>query len=224
MKKLIGLLSVFFIVGGYVLADDLANVSLNFCATSENTVQYQVDPGAETGICYTLSNGAKKPITIKLSFVDGTYTNDQWQNKACLSDADVENFGKYVTDYDQTIVLKPGETIQKDALVRYPEGMDGLYHGCIVYSVIEKAKDETSTAAASFSILMRRAKFIDMIVGNPENAREKGIILEEFTDEDGENISHNPKIRIYKDVSDNKYVMQIKVKNISPVEQDVVIT
>ncbi len=102
--------------------------------------------------------------------------------------------------------------------------MDGLYHGCIVYSVVENQEAEASTAGASFSILMRRAKFIDVIVGNPENAKERGIILEEFTDADGENVSHNPKIRIYKDDSDNTYVMQIKVKNISPVEQDVVIT
>lgn len=183
-----------------------------------------MDPGTETGICYTLSNASKKSVTIKLSFIDGTFTNDQRQNKACLSDADVENFGKYVTDYDQLVTLKAGETIKKEATLKYPEGMDGLYHGCVVYSVVEKTKGEASTAAASFSILMRRAKFIDVIVGNPENAKERGIILEEFTDADWENISHNPKIRIYKDTADNTYVMQIKVKNISPVEQDVVMT
>lgn len=163
-------------------------------------------------------------MTIKLSFVDGTYTNDQRQNKACLSDADIENFGKYVTDYEQIVTLKAGETIKKEAKLRYPEGMDGLYHGCVVYSVVESQEAEASTAATSFSILMRRAKFIDVIVGNPENAKERGIILEEFTDADGENISRNRKIRIYKDNSDNTYVMQIKVKNVSPVEQDVVIT
>ncbi len=224
MKKLIGLLSVLFIAGGCAFADDLANVSLNYCTASDNVLQYQIDPGAETWICYTLSNASKKPVTIKLSFVDGTYTNDQRQNKACLSDADIENFGKYVTDYEQIVTLKAGETIKKEAKLRYPEGMDGLYHGCVVYSVVESQEAEASTAATSFSILMRRAKFIDVIVGNPENAKERGIILEEFTDADGENISRNRKIRIYKDNSDNTYVMQIKVKNVSPVEQDVVIT
>lgn len=101
--------------------------------------------------------------------------------------------------------------------------MDGLYHGCVVYSVVETAKDTTSTAT-SFSILMRRAKFIDVIVGNPSNAQEKGIVLEDFTDIDGVNISHNPKIRIYKDDSDNSYGIQIKVHNVSRIEQDVIIT
>jgi hypothetical protein len=75
-----------------VRADDLANMSLDYCTTSEDTLQYQVTPGVETGICYTLSNGSKTPVTVKLSFIDGTFTNDQWQNKACLSDADTENF------------------------------------------------------------------------------------------------------------------------------------
>jgi len=73
-------------------ADDLGNLSLNYCDTSENTLQYQIDPGVETGICYTISNGAKTPVTVKVSFIDGTFTNDQRQNKACLSDTDVENF------------------------------------------------------------------------------------------------------------------------------------
>ena len=224
MKKLIGLFAVVVTVWWFALADDLANVSLNYCDTPENTLQYQIDPGVETGICYNLSNASSKPVTIKLSFIDGTFTNDQWQNKACLSDADIENFWKYVTEYDQLVTLKAGETIKKEATLLYPKDMDGLYHGCVVYSVVEKSSDEVSTATASFSILMRRAKFIDVIVGNPANAQEKWIILDTFTDADGINLSHNPKIRIYKDDADNMYNIQIKVKNVSAVEQDVVIT
>jgi hypothetical protein len=173
MKKLIGLLSVLLVTGSCVFADDLANVSLEYCDTPEKTLQYQMDPGTETGICYTLSNASKKSVTIKLSFIDGTFTNDQRQNKACLSDADVENFGKYVTDYDQLVTLKAGETIKKEATLSYPEGMDGLYHGCVIYSVIEKTKDGAETTSSSFSILIRKAKFIDVIVGDPENAKER---------------------------------------------------
>jgi len=223
MKKFLRILPLIFVVIGQTHADDLANVSLNYCDTPESTLQYQIDPTVETGICYTLSNASKNPVTIKLSFIDGTFTNDQRQNKACLSDADVENFWQYVTEYDQLITLKAGETIKKEAKLLYPKDMDGLYHGCVVYSVVEEVKDAT-TNATSFSILMRRAKFIDVIVGNPANAKEKWIVLEDFTDADWINLSHNPKIRIYKDDSDNTYVIQIKVKNISPVEQDVVMT
>jgi len=102
-------------------------------------------------------------------------------------------------------------------------GMDGLYHGCVVYSVVQATQGAASTNT-SFSILMRRAKFIDVIVGNPANAQTKGIILDTFTAADGANLSHNPIIRIYKDDADGKYIIQLKVKNVSPVEQDVVIT
>lgn len=224
MKKFLLLLPLVIVFFSRTRADDLANVSLSYCDTAENTLQYQIDPGSETGICYNLSNASKTPVTVKLSFIDGTFTNDQRQNKACLSDADVENFWKYVTSYDQLVTLKAGETIKKEAKLLYPTGMDGLYHGCIVYSVVEAPKDASAGEATSFTILMRRAKFIDVIVGDPANAQEKGIILEDFTTADGINLSHNSKIRIYKDDADGSYNIQLKVKNISPVEQDVVAT
>jgi hypothetical protein len=92
MKKLLRLLPLVFAFIGQTHADDLANVTLNYCDTPENTLQYQIDPGVETGICYTLSNGGKTSVTVKLSFIDGTFTNDQRQNKACLSDIDTINF------------------------------------------------------------------------------------------------------------------------------------
>lgn len=223
MKKFLRILPIVAAFVWQVYADDLSNVSLTYCDTTENALQYQLVPGVETGICYNLSNGSTSPVTVKLSFIDGTFTNDQWQNKACLSDVDTENFWQYVTGYDQIVTLKPGETIKKEAKLLYPIGMDGLYHGCVVYSVLETTKDTTSTAT-SFSILMRKAKFIDVIVGDPSDTQEKGIVLDRFTDADGINISHNPKIRIYKDDADNSYLVQLKVRNISRVEQDVIIT
>jgi len=221
MKKLLGVFFIIFSVWWFVLADDLAYVSVEYCNTPDNVLQYQIDPLAETGICYTLSNGSKVPVTIKLSFVDGIFTNDQRQNKACLSETDTENFWKYVTEYDELVSLNPWETIKKEAKLMYPKDMDGLYYGCLVYSVVEQKEVGVGT---SFSILMRKAKFIDVIVGDPLNAKERGIVLEEFTHEDGENISHNPKIRVYQDSSDGKYIMQIKVKNISRTQQNIMIT
>ena len=128
-----------------------------------------------------------------------------------------------MTGYDALVTLQPGETLKKDAILAYPAGMDGLYHGCIVYSVVQATKDTQSTNT-SFSILMRRAKFIDVVVGNPQNAKERGIALDNFTADEGVNLSLNPKIRIYKDDTDGKYVIQVKVKNVSTVEQNVIIT
>lgn len=223
MKKFLVLFSFVCLVGGFAAADDLAYVSLEYCDAPENLLQIQVDPGQQTGICYTLSNGSQKPVTIKLSFLDGTFTNDQRQNKACLSDKDVENFWRYITDYDQLITLQPWEALRKEATLMYPKGMDGLYYGCVVYSVVEE-NAASEWMGTSFSILMRKAKFVDVIVGDPANAKERWIALEDFTAIDGENLSRNPRIRLYKDNADGKYVMQIKVKNVSRTQQDVMMT
>lgn len=221
MKKLLGLLSLVFIIWGFTIADDLSYISLDYCDTPEKILELQTEPGIETGICYRLSNMSRSEVTVKLSFVDGTFTNDQRQNKACLSDKDIENFGQYITDYDQFIKLKPGEKVEKYAKLLYPEWMDWLYYGCAVYSILEETQSEETW---NFSILMRRAKFIDVIVGDPKNAQDAGIVFEKFTKEDWKNLSRNPKIRLYKDSSDGKYIIQLKVKNISKVQQDVVIT
>lgn len=223
MKKFLRIFPIMLTFMWYVYAADLTNISLDYCTTSENTLQYQVTPGVETGICYNLSNSSKTPVTVKLSFIDGTFTNDQRQNKACLSDADRENFWQYVTGYDQLITLKAGETIKKEAKLLYPMGMDGYYHWCVVYSIVE-VDQGSQWATTNFSILMRRAKFIDIIVGNPESAKNKGIILEEFTDGEWENLSNNRKVRIYKDKADEKYIIQVKVHNLSSIDQNIIIT
>ena len=92
MKRFLRIFPIVLAFIGQVHADDLSNVSLTYCDTTENALHYQIAPGVETGICYNLSNGSTDPVTVKVSFIDGTFTNDQRQNKACLSDADVENF------------------------------------------------------------------------------------------------------------------------------------
>jgi len=92
MKKILWILPIVLLFGFANAQTDLAYVSLDYCDAPENLLSLQVDPGTETGVCYTLANGTNRELTIKLSFVDGTFTNDQRQNKACLSDKDTENF------------------------------------------------------------------------------------------------------------------------------------
>jgi len=200
-------------------ADNETNVSLDFCATTANALTYHIDGGVETGICYVFSNHSNSPVTVKMWFVDGTFTNDQQQNKACLSDTAGEKFWKYVTNYDQVLTIKAGETIKKTAKLLYATGMNWLYRGCIVYSVVEENR-----VISGFSIIMRKARFIDIFLGKPRIMQGPWIALADFTSAEGENISPDPKVRIYKDSADNTYVVQIKVKNISSGEQEVVIT
>ncbi len=219
MKNILRILPLMVLCLWWVYADKEINVSLDFCGTSANALTYHIDAGVETGICYVFSNHSNSPVTIKIWFVDGTFTNDQQQNKACLSDTAGEKFWKYVTNYDQLLTIKAGETIKKEAKLLYATGMNGLYHGCIVYSVVEENR-----IISGFSIIMRKARFIDVVVGKPKIIQGPWIALAEFTSVDGENISNDHKIRIYKDSTDNTYVVQIKVKNISSGDQEVVIT
>ena len=169
MRKLFLIIPCLLAFFWWTYAGDLFNVSLDFCDTTENTLQYHVDPGVEKIICYRLSNDAQNQVTVKLAFVDGTYTSDQLHNKACLTDMDTESFWRYVTEYEQLVTLQPGETIQKQATLLYPQSMDGIYHGCITYAIVE---DTTQLPNTNMAVVMRTAKFIDVTVGTPSDIEE----------------------------------------------------
>lgn len=68
---------------------------------------------------------------------------------------------------------------------------------------------------------MRKAKFIDVLVGHPENLTG-GIA---FKDAHGAaTLSPNSKIRIYQDSNDNKYVIELTIQNVGSIEENVAIT
>lgn len=228
----------------FVLADALGDVDISFCnntpitdwsgnvitwniqswvVVSWNVMSYKIWVAQEWNICYVISNKSQKDTSFKISFVDWTFTNDQWQNKACLSDSDVKYFGQYVTWYENILTVSWLQTIQKTAKFNYPIGSDGIYHGCLVYSVIDTSA-QSSGAQTNFAILMRRAKFIDVLVWNHMSAYDNAIQLVEFSPLSWENLSSNPKIRIYIDQSDGKYVIQFQLKNVSNMDQDVSVT
>ncbi len=220
MKRLVRIAMIAFTLLWTAKANDLAYISLDFCDNS-SVLTYHLQGGQETGLCYKVTNSSAMPVKIKLGFIDGTFTNDQQQNKACLGDTDVGNFWKYVTGYAHELTISAGQTIQQEAKLMYEPGMEGLYHGCIVYTIV----DDTTPSRSGLTIIMRSARFIDVLVGNPKNDFHWAwIVLEGFTASDGENLSKDPKIRVYKDSADERYVVEIKIKNISSVDQEVIIT
>lgn len=148
---------------GWARAQSLFDVSLDYCDGAGNTLALQVDAGVPKHICYTLANHATAPITLAISFVDGVYTNDTLHNKACLSANDTQQFGKYVSDYDAQIIIQPGESIQKQAVLQYPLDSKWVYNGCIVYTVLQEPV-QTLVSDQYINILMRKAKFIDVTV------------------------------------------------------------
>jgi hypothetical protein len=104
-----------------VHADDLKNISFDYCDTTGNILQYTLDPSTETGICYILSNNSDQEVAMKINFIDGTFTNDQRQNRACLDENAKQDFGQYVSAYNELITLTGGESTTQTAKLLYPQ-------------------------------------------------------------------------------------------------------
>jgi hypothetical protein len=132
-----------------------------------------------------------------------------------------ENFGQYVGEYEQLITLSWWETKSQTAKLFYPQWTDGQYYGCVTYSVIDAPIDGAEWENSNFSILMRKAKFIDVLVGHPEKITW-GITLK--GSHGAANLSPNTNFRIYQDPTDNKYVIELIIQNEWWVAEDIVVT
>lgn len=199
-------------------ADNLQNIFLDYCNTDAKTLSYTIDTNVETGICYTVSNNSSQETTVKVNFIDGTFTNDKEAAQACWDEGRKEMFGQYVTGYQSLVTLWSGESKKQMAKLRYPQGKDGQYYGCVTYSI-----ENTGGWDQNFSILIRKAKFINVLVGHPESLTWV-IALDEKPRDGYTNLSSNPRLKIYQDPTDNKYMVDLTVKNVWPVEEDIVIT
>ncbi len=56
-----------------------------------------------------------------VGFVDGTVTNDQRKNKACMQQGEDKNFGQYVTGYTGTFTVPAKNLTYQHATVQLPE-------------------------------------------------------------------------------------------------------
>ena len=119
--------------------------------------------------------------------------------------------------------MKAGESFTWIAIVKYPTDTNGIFHWCLAYSLLAP-KTDSQWGGTSVTIQMRRAKFIDLLVGDLDAMGKNGIILDEFTIEDGENLSKNSKVRIYQDPLDDKYVVALRLKNMWSFDENVVVT
>jgi len=235
MRYLIGFLVIgFWLYGQTIYADSLRDIQLTFCDTTEissdyvvaetgNLILYTLDTDQVSDICYTLSNTSNKDLFVAVSFIDGTFTNDEWRNKACLSDADTKYFGQYVTGYDTLIALSGWTTQTYNAQIMYPAWSDGIYQGCLIYALVDDVVDSDDIDTTNFTILMRRAKFIDVLVWDYASWSHH-IAFVPVDPLVWEDLSSNPNLRIYRDPSDGKYIVQFTLENVWSLTQSVFIT
>jgi hypothetical protein len=83
-------------VDGNVLSEanaDLAQIEIDFCDTpGEKLIGYTMAQGSHQDICLKASNLSDKAIEATIAFVDGSLTNDQRKNKACMQEGEDKKF------------------------------------------------------------------------------------------------------------------------------------
>lgn len=140
---------------------DLSQIELDFCdRPGEKSIEYTLSPNWKQDICINAINWSERDIEVTIEFVDGTLTNDERQNKACMNAGQNENFGQYVGWYTSSFIIPANDLVIKHAKLQLPQQSSWTINGCLVYYT----KSVEASSDGSFSILMRKAKFIDINV------------------------------------------------------------
>ena len=141
----------------------VGNIEVDFCNKPwEKAISYTLAPWEIQKICYVLSNYSYQDLDVHVGFVDGTVTNDQWKNKACKQQWEVLDFGQYVTGYQEVVHVPSSWEVQYFASLQFPIGFTGVHNWCLVYYLGEVG----AWWGMNFTVLMRRAKFIDVNIQN----------------------------------------------------------
>jgi len=137
------------------------NIEINFCESFSKTKEYMLTAGKPTDICFEAENISDKDILVSLDFVDGTFTNDQRKNRACMDNNQKEKFGQYVFWTEKTFTLPAKGRKIITGKILYPSSTTwSKLLGCMVYYT----KWVSAGEDLDFSILVRRAKFIDLTI------------------------------------------------------------
>lgn len=138
---------------------DLSQIEIDFCdKPGEKSIEYTVAPGWKQDICFKASNASAQDIEVTIGFVDGTVTNDQRKNKACMQQWENEKFWKYVSGYTETFTVPANNISYQHATLQLPKATKWLVNGCLVYYT----KGVEMWGQMNFTVLMRKAKFIDI--------------------------------------------------------------
>lgn len=140
---------------------DVGNVELDFCDKPwEKTVAYTLQPAENKKLCYVMSNYSDQDLDVHVWFVDGDITNDQWKNKACKQQWEIKDFAQYVTGYQNVVHIPAHGELQYFASLQLPKQFTGVHNWCLVYYL----GGVEMWWKVNFTVLMRRAKFIDVTI------------------------------------------------------------
>ncbi|MFA5747893.1 MAG: hypothetical protein WC872_02145 [Candidatus Absconditabacterales bacterium] len=197
----------------------LGDVTLMFCNDNQITkdLSFMTDGGKNTPLCMQFQNKSEEDLAVTVGFVDGVLTNDSYKSKACKNEGEGTMFGKYVNLEQKTFIVKAKSTETKNANVKFPGGFSGVVHGCITYYIADAPVGNLNVGKnAMFNILVRKAKFVDALVGANFN---RGISLKDFP---SKGISTNPKINLSFEKSD--LILKLNVVNSGSIDEKVSIS
>lgn len=143
---------------------NIQDVEVNFCDEyGSKSISYDVFLWKKQDICLNIFNGSEQDVVVNLWFVDGMLTNDQWKNRACWNNDDVDSFWQYITWYQPSISLKKDETKTQHVNLRLPDDLTLAWSAiewCLVYSLSSNTVD--GSGSVGFDIVVRKAKFINL--------------------------------------------------------------
>lgn len=140
---------------------DLSQIDIEFCdKPGEKAISYTFAPGWIQDVCLKANNVSDKDIEATIEFVDGTVTNDQRKNKACMQQGQNTLFWQYVTGFTASFMIPANDTSLHHAKIQLPKSATWIVHGCLVYYT----KSVEMWGQLNFSVLMRKAKFIDITI------------------------------------------------------------
>ena len=166
-KNLFFLFASFMVVWfGAVNASSIWEVSVDFCNSDNNTksLSMVLDSGKEWEICMEFSNYSELDVSISYGFVDGTVTADSYKSKACQNEWDKQNFGQYVKQDVNEINIPSMTKVRQKSYVKFPSWFTGMVNGCLTYFISDKS-EKVKVDSAMFDVLVRKAAFIDVLVG-----------------------------------------------------------
>lgn len=140
---------------------DLSQIEIDFCdKPGEKSVVYSISPWWTQDMCFKATNTSSKDVEVTIEFVDGTVTQDQRKNKACMQQGQNKIFWQYVTWFTASFIVPANNIMYQHAKFIVPKTANDTINGCLVYYT----KSVAMGGWLNFSVLMRKAKFIDIKV------------------------------------------------------------
>lgn len=205
------LLSISLWLFNSVNASTIWEVSVDFCNSESMTksLGMVLDSGKEGEICIEFSNYSEDDVNVSYGFVDWVLTADNYKSKACKNEGDKNYFWQYVTQDVDQINIPSMTKVRQKAYVKFPWGFTGMVNGCLTY-FISNQSETMNVDSAMFDVLVRKASFIDILVGWEMHRNLK--------------LSQNGQsIKTYYNKSKNILTLEIMFENAGNVNESVIV-